>query len=94
MALTSLGEAMTEKKKREKVNAEITVTHLIQFARELGVHLSREEAIAFLNRDGRAYGMWKHMMHAAEEYVKDKLKAAPARGRVATQYQYSSSPSA
>jgi hypothetical protein len=93
MAPAPLGEAMTEKKKREKVNAEITVTHLIQFARELGVHMSREEAIAFLNRDGRAYGMWKHMMHAAEEFVKDKLKGA-ARGRVTAAYQYSSRPSA
>ena len=93
MAAAVVGGAMTEKKKREKVNAEITVTHLIQFARELGVHMSREEAIAFLNRDGRAYGMWKHMMHAAEEYVKEKLKTAPVRNR-ANQYQYSSRASA
>ncbi len=88
------GSKMTEKKKREKVTAEITVAHLIQFARELGEHLSREEAITFLNRDGRAYGMWKHMMHAAEEYVKTNLKAAPARSRMSAAYQYSSRPSA
>lgn len=80
---------MTEKKKREKVVAEISVTHLIQFARELGEHMSREEAIAFLNRDGRAYGMWQQMMHAAEDYVKRHLKTAPARNRMATSYQYS-----
>lgn len=79
---------MTEKKKREKVIAEISVTHLIQFARELGEHMSREEAIAFLNRDGRAYGMWQQMMHAAEDYVKRNLKT-PARNRMATSYQYS-----
>ncbi len=85
---------MTEKKKREKVTAEITVAHLIQFARELGEHLSREEAITFLNRDGRAYGMWKHMMHAAEEYVKTNLKTAPVRGRMTAAYHYGSRPSA
>ncbi|HZU41897.1 MAG TPA: hypothetical protein VE994_04435 [Terriglobales bacterium] len=85
---------MTEKKKREKVTAEISVTHLIQFARELGEHMSREEAIAFLNRDGRAYGMWQQMMHAAEDYVKRNLKSARGRTRVETQYQYSSRPSA
>jgi len=65
---------MTEKKKREKVVAEITLAHLTQFARELGRHLSQEEAIAFLNQDGRAYGMWKHMMHAGEEYIKSSLE--------------------
>jgi hypothetical protein len=85
---------MTEKKKREKVTAEISVTHLIQFARELGQHLSREEAIAFLNRDGRAYGMWQQMMHAAEEYVKTNLRGVPIRGRASNSYQYSSRPSA
>lgn len=85
---------MTEKKKREKVIAEISVTHLIQFARELGEHMSREEAIAFLNRDGRAYGMWQQMMHAAEDYVKRNLNTAQVRGRMTTQYQYSSRPSA
>jgi hypothetical protein len=89
-----MGKQMTEKKKRQKVTAEISVTHLIQFARELGQHLSQEEAIAFLNRDGRAYGMWQQMMHAAEEYVKTNLKAAPIRGRVSNSYQYSSRPSA
>ena len=64
---------MTEKKKREKVVAEITVSHLTQLAQELGRHLSQEEAVAFLNQDGRAYAMWKHMMHAGEEYIKSTL---------------------
>ena len=58
---------MTERKKREKVVAEITVSHLTQVAGELGRPLTAEEAIAFLNQQGRAYEMWKHMMHAAEE---------------------------
>ena len=68
---------MTEKKKREKVVAEITVAHLAQFARELGRHLSQEEAVAFLNQDGRAYAMWKQMMHAGEEYIKSALERQP-----------------
>jgi hypothetical protein len=74
---------MTEKKKREKVNAEITAAHLIQFARELGAGMTQEEAIAFLNRNGRAYDMWKHMMQAGEEYIKQTLKRdSPASPRL------------
>jgi hypothetical protein len=64
---------MTEKKRREKVVAEITLAHLTQFAGELGRHLTQEEAVAFLNQNGRAYAMWKHMMHAGEEYIKSAL---------------------
>ena len=60
---------MTEKKKREKVVAEITLTHLTEFAEGLGLRMSHEEAIAFLNQNGRAYDMWKHMMHAAEDFI-------------------------
>jgi hypothetical protein len=70
---------MTEKKKREKVVAEITLAHLKQFARESGKTLSEQEAIAFLNQDGRAYDMWKHMMQAGEEYIKSTLQR-PATG--------------
>jgi hypothetical protein len=74
---------MTEKKKRQRVNAEITVAHLIQFAHEVGTGMSQEDAIAFLNRDGRAYDMWKHMMQAGEEYIKQMLKhEATARPRL------------
>jgi hypothetical protein len=65
---------MTEKRKREKVNAEITAAHLIQFARELGTVMTPEEAVAFLNGQGRAYAMWKHMMQAGEAYIKDTLQ--------------------
>lgn len=64
---------MPEKKKREKVVAEITVAHLIQIAAEAGRALSEEEAIRFLNQHGRAYEMWKQMMQAAEEYIKRSL---------------------
>jgi len=65
---------MTEKKNREKVVAEITVAHLAEFASEIGRALSHDEAVAFLNREGRAYEMWKHMMKAGEEYVKSALQ--------------------
>jgi hypothetical protein len=73
---------MTGNKKREKVVAEITAAHLSQFANELGAVMTREEAIAFLNRDGRAYSMWKQMMQAGEEYIKNSLqRQAPLRLR-------------
>jgi hypothetical protein len=76
---------MTEKKKREKVNAEITAAHLIQFAREVGTGMTQEDAIAFLNRNGRAYDMWKHMMQAGEDYIKQTLqREPPARARMQT----------
>jgi hypothetical protein len=76
---------MTEKKKREKVNAEITAAHLVQFAREVGTGMTHEDAIVFLNRNGRAYEMWKHMMKAGEEYIKKTLqRESPARLRTQT----------
>jgi hypothetical protein len=65
---------MTDKKKRERVIAEITLAHLTQFAREIGRCISHEEAVAFLNQEGRAYDMWKHMMLAGEEYIKSNLE--------------------
>ena len=64
---------MTEKKKRERVVAEITIAHLTEVARALGRTLNQEEALAFFNQDGRAYAMWKHMMLAGEEYIKSSL---------------------
>jgi hypothetical protein len=69
---------MTEMKKRERVVAEITLAHLTQFAREMGRSLSPEEAVAFLNQEGRAYDMWKHMMLAGEEYIKSNLEKSRA----------------
>ena len=69
---------MQDKKKREKVVAEITIAHLLQFAAEAGCKLSQEEAIGFLNEQGRAYEMWKHMMLAGEEYIKNALQSRSA----------------
>jgi hypothetical protein len=64
---------MPERKLREKVTAEITVSHLMQFSTEMGRCMTRDEALTFLNQNGRAYAMWKHMMHAGEEYLKAAL---------------------
>lgn len=66
-------ERMTDRKLRDKVTAEITIAHLVQFANESGRPISHEDAMAFLNQQGRAYEMWKQMMHAAEEYIKTAL---------------------
>jgi hypothetical protein len=68
--------AMAETRKcwRQKVVAEMTTAHLQQFARELGTPLSEPDVLIFLNQHGRAYEMWKQMMHAGEEYVKAKLR--------------------
>jgi hypothetical protein len=76
---TSGPEQMTEKKKREKVVAELTLAHLMQLAEESGHSLSREDALIFLNQDGRAYAMWKHMMKAGEEYFKSTLQPGSER---------------
>ena len=62
---------------REKVTAEITVAHMLQFARELGTNLSAAEVAAFLNQNGRAQSVWMHMMQAGEEYIKSSLEANP-----------------
>lgn len=68
---------MTELKKkcwREKVTAEITVTHLEQFAHEIGTDLSAAELAQFLNQNGLAQNVWMHMMQAGERYIKSNLK--------------------
>ncbi len=63
---------------REKVTAEITVAHMLQFARELGTNMSAAEAAAILNEKGRAQSVWTHMMQAGEEYLKASLKSRKA----------------
>ncbi len=57
------------KKERVRVTAEITVSHLMRLGDERGWPVSREQALAFLNREGRAFEMWKHMMGAAEAFI-------------------------
>src|SRR5271165_7661825 len=64
---------MTDKKDRERVTAEITLSHLVRLGNEQGCPVSREQALAFLNHQGRAFEMWKHMMQAAEEFIAGSL---------------------
>ena len=64
---------MTEKKDRDRVTAEITLSHLLRLATEQGSPLSREQALAFLNQEGRAFEMWKQMMQAGEEFIAGSL---------------------
>lgn len=66
-------KAMIEKKERERVVAEITLSHLIRLGNEQGYPVSRQQALAFLNQEGRAHEMWKRMMHAAEEFIAGSL---------------------
>ena len=65
---------MPGRKQRERVVAEISLAHLTQIASEMGRSLSSEEALAFLNHEGRAYEMWKRMMQAGEDYLKSALQ--------------------
>jgi hypothetical protein len=66
-------KAMANKKDRERVIAEITLSHLIRLGNEQGRPVSRQEALVFLNQEGRAFEMWKHMMRAAEEFITGRL---------------------
>jgi hypothetical protein len=61
-------EMIDSKKKcwREKVTAEITVSHILQFAEEMGSNMSAVEVGEFLNENGRAQEVWTHMMQAGE----------------------------
>jgi hypothetical protein len=60
---------MTEKKARDRVMAEITLSHLLRLAKEHGCPISREQALAFLNQEGRAFEMWVKMMQAGEDFI-------------------------
>ena len=64
---------MSDKEDRERVIAEITLSHLLRLGREQGCPVSRQQALAFLNQEGRAFEMWKHMMQAAEEFIAGSL---------------------
>jgi hypothetical protein len=62
---------------REKVTAEITVAHMLHFAREMGTNMTAAEVAAFLNQNGRAQNVWMRMMQAGEDYIKSNLEANP-----------------
>jgi len=64
---------------RDKITAEITLMHVAQFARESGSSMSAAEVAAFLNQNGRAHGLWMHMMQAGEEYIKSSLESSEAK---------------
>jgi len=64
---------MTQKKDRDRVMAEITLSHLLRLANEHGCSVSREQALAFLNQQGRAFEMWKQMMLAGENFIARSL---------------------
>jgi hypothetical protein len=55
------------------VMAEITLSHLLRLATELGCPVSRKQALAFLNQEGRAFEIWKQMMQADEDFIKCSL---------------------
>ena len=60
---------MAKKRNSNRVTAEITLSHLMQLAQEHGCCLGHEQALAFLNQEGRAYEMWKHMMYAGFDFI-------------------------
>jgi hypothetical protein len=62
-----------DKKDRDRVMAEITLSHVLRLATEQGSPVSREQALAFLNQEGRAFEMWKQMMQAGEEFIAGSL---------------------
>ena len=72
---------MTQKKDRDRVMAEITLSHLLRLANEQGCSVSPEQARVFLNEEGRAYEMWMHMMQAGEEFITASLLQITSRQR-------------
>lgn len=87
--MKNINAAGSKKCWRERVTAEITVAHLIEFAREAGNELSIAKAEAFLNENGHAYEMWMHMMRAGEEFLKshmnDRMPIQPVHAAEAVQ---------
>lgn len=82
---------MAQKKDRERVAAEITLSHLLRIANEHGCPVSREQALAFLNQQGRAYEMWKQMMQAGEDFIARSLWGAnvqPPSDALAAAYRW------
>lgn len=65
---------MTKNRNRDRVIVEITVFHLMRLAIENGP-VSREQALVFLNGEGRAQEMWKHMMRAGLDFYRTRLVA-------------------
>ena len=74
---------------REKVTAELTMAHVLQFAQGMGANMNAAEVGEFLNHNGTAQNLWIHMMQAGEQYVKSSLNTKgvelPAVNRPRTQ---------
>lgn len=70
---------MIQKKNRDRVMAEITLSHLVRLANEHGCCVSQDQATAFFNQEGHAFEMWKQMMLAGEEFIASKL-TSPSGG--------------
>jgi hypothetical protein len=64
---------MTERKDRDRVIAEITLSHLLRLANEHHCFVSRKQALKFLNQQGHAFEMWKQMMQAGEDFIARSL---------------------
>jgi hypothetical protein len=45
----------------------------LRLANEHGCSVTQQQAAAFLNQEGHAYEMWKHMMQAGEEFIASSL---------------------
>jgi hypothetical protein len=71
--MKNLNEVTSKKCWRERVTAEITVAHLVEFAREAGGEISLQQAANFLNENGHAYEMWMQMMRAGEDFIKANI---------------------
>jgi hypothetical protein len=64
---------MTQRKDRDRVIAEITLSHLLRLANEHRCFVSREQALKFFNQQGNAFEMWKQMMQAGEDFIARSL---------------------
>jgi hypothetical protein len=64
---------MTQRKDRDRVIAEITLSHLLRLANEHHCFVSRKQALKFLNQQGHAFEMWKQMMQAGEDFIARSL---------------------
>jgi hypothetical protein len=62
-------ELMSQRKGRDRVIAEITLSHLSRLVNKHGCSVSREQAFTFIIKDRRTFEMWKQMMQAGENFI-------------------------
>lgn len=68
---------MNESKTCDKVVAELTYGNLMEIAKKAGQPLSKTEAIRFLSQRGRATEIWRRMLAAGEDCLKEWLTSRP-----------------